>query len=114
MTLDLSALPPGSTVGDAVCLLPWVATLPAELLDEDRDAARLPSRRRLLPAARRGLAQWLSYLIRDRGMHIAAIGSVTGLGGQGAICYLRPHIEAGAVVVEPGGLYRAVRHLSYE
>jgi hypothetical protein len=110
-SIDLSVLPAGSTVGDAVCLLPWVATLPAELIS--RRPRQAPVGRRLPPAAQRGLAQWLSYLLRDRSMTITEIGAATGLGGQGAICYLRPHLEDGSVVVS-GGLYRAVRHLSYD
>ena len=106
----VSELPRGATVGDAVCLLPWVATLPAERLEQ---AKRRPVRRDLTEAARRGLLQWIHYRLSFGPSSFAELGELTGLGARGINCLLMPFIKAGDVVRE-GDSVRAAAGLCWD
>ena len=106
----VSALPRGATVGDAVCLLPWVATLPVERLEQARGR---PVRRNLTEAARRGLLQWIHYRLSAGPSTFVELGTLTGLGARGVHCLLMPFIRSGDVVRE-GDSIKAASGLCWE
>ena len=105
----VSELPRGATVGDAVCLLPWVATLPVERLEGRRKAVR----RNLPEAARRGLLQWIHYRLSAGPSSLGELAELTGLGARGVHCLLMPFLRSGDVVRD-GDSVRAVSGLSWD
>jgi hypothetical protein len=108
--VGLDTLPHGSTVGDAVCLLPWVATLPIERLERGRGPV---VRRNLSEAAHRGLLQWIHYRLARGPSTLDELGTLTGLGARGINCLLMPFVRSGAIVKD-GDWLRAPAGLSWE
>jgi len=76
--MDKSYLSGCETVGDAVCLHPWVASLPAEVLAPERSRRPRGSSRGLTPAAHRGLLMWIYYAMRERPRTLGELADMTG------------------------------------